>query len=64
MEKPPAYTTKKLVVIGFCLANIIMMVVYAAMAYTISWRFLYDYESFPPHQVEDAKVCLNVLHYE
>ena len=56
VDKPPAFTTKKLIVIGFCLGNIIMMIVYAAMSYTIAWRFLYEYESFAPHQVDDAKV--------
>ncbi|KAI2809863.1 hypothetical protein RDWZM_002991 [Blomia tropicalis] len=60
VDKPPAFTTKKLIVIGFCLGNIIMMIVYAAMSYTIAWRFLYEYESFAPHQVDDAKTIVIV----
>jgi len=56
VEKPPAFLTKKILVIAFCLGNIIMMIVYGAMSYNLSWRFLYDYENFPAHQVEDAKV--------
>lgn len=56
VEKPPAFLTKKMIIIGFCLGNIIMMIVYGSLSYTIAWRYLYDYESFPPHQVDEAKV--------
>lgn len=61
MEKPPAFLTKKMIIIGFCLGNIIMMIVYGALSYTIAWRYLYDYENFPPHQVDEAKTIVIVI---
>lgn len=47
---------KKWTLAILCALNIIIMIVYAALCKLLADRYLYDYETFEPYRIEDAKV--------
>ena len=55
-EEPSGLVLKKWTGAIVAFVMIVLSIVFAALAYTLSWKYLYDYENFSPHYADEARV--------
>ena len=54
--KPSYFTVKKWSMALICLADIVIMAVYAVMGTYLANRYIHDFEDIKPHEAEYTKV--------
>ena len=54
--EPAGLVLKKWIGAIVAFVMIALSIVYISLSYTLSWKYLYDYETFSPHYSEEAKV--------